>query len=53
MLTKQKIDQTIGILDEVGIDAWLSFVRETGAAEDHVLTWQSTLPLFRGKNGTA
>jgi Xaa-Pro aminopeptidase len=49
MLIKEKVDQSIGILKELGIDCWITFVRETALNGDPILpflvesslTWHS------------
>ncbi len=54
-ITGEKVDQAVQLLDELGIDAWLTFVRETTESGDTILpiilgqnlTWQSALILTK------
>ncbi|MHC5003924.1 MAG: M24 family metallopeptidase [Planctomycetota bacterium] len=60
-IVREKLDQVPGILDELGIDAWLTFARETTESGDPVLplilgqpvTWQSAFIVSRGGHRTA
>jgi Xaa-Pro aminopeptidase len=54
-IQREKLDQAIGILDEQGIDCWLTFARETSETPDPALklilgqdvTWQSAFLVSR------
>ncbi len=54
-LTQEKLDQATALLDEFGVDTWLTFVRESFDATDPLLpiivgqhvTWQSAFVLAR------
>ena len=53
MLIKEKVRQAVGILNELGIDCWITFVRESALNGDPILdfllpadvTWHSALVL--------
>ena len=54
-IVQQKVEQAVGVLSQLNIDAWLTFVRETTETGDpilpiilgHPLTWQSALIITR------
>lgn len=60
-MIKEKISQAAGILEEEGIDLWLTFVRESEVNPDPVLemilgancTWQSAFIITRGGDSIA
>ena len=39
MLVKEKVDQAIGILEEYGVDCWITFVRESGMMRDPMMAY--------------
>jgi Xaa-Pro aminopeptidase len=55
MLVKEKVDQAIGIMEEYGIDCWITFVRESGMMRDPMMaylcpadmTWHSAFIVTR------
>lgn len=55
-IQREKLDQAAAILDELGIDCWLTFVRESSETPDPVqpltvgqpVTWQSAFLVTRG-----
>jgi len=55
MLIREKVDQAIGILEEYGIDCWITFVRESGMMRDPMMdflcpadmTWHSAFIITR------
>jgi Xaa-Pro aminopeptidase len=61
MLAQEKADQAEALLDEVGLDCWLSFARETGIHFDpgvdlvvgSHMTWNSAFIFAKGKKRIA
>ncbi len=55
MLVKEKVDQAVGILEEYGVDCWITFVRESGMMRDPMMdylcpadmTWHSAFIITR------
>jgi len=55
MLIKEKVEQAVAILQETGIDCWITFVRETGIMRDPMMdflceasmTWHSAFIVTR------
>jgi Xaa-Pro dipeptidase len=55
-IAQEKVKQAVGVLSQLKIDAWLTFVRETTETGDpilpiilgHPVTWQSALIITRG-----
>lgn len=55
-IVREKLDQAIGLLNELGLDAWLTFTRESSLTPDPCLdlvagmgmTWQSAFLIGRG-----
>lgn len=55
MLIKEKVQQAVGILDEYGVDCWITFVRESGIMRDPMMdylchadmTWHSAFIISR------
>jgi Xaa-Pro dipeptidase len=60
-IVQQKVDQAVGVLSALRIDAWLTFVRETTETGDPMLpiilgqplTWQSALIISRSGDRVA